>query len=166
MYCKKCGTYVREGKFCPTCGERLDGENTSGNNDSKCGSAIDTTSKNISKDQTSKTIYSPTNTAYYSTEDIRAGNSQNYEAKTRREDHQYNHGTKRINKIGYLLIIFFLGWLGIHKFLNGRILAGVSYLILGFFGIGSILVLVDFVADLFLHSDVDGRIEIPQGFFL
>ena len=51
------------------------------------------------------------------------------------------------NKWVSLLLCFFLGYLGIHKFYEGKILLGIVYLFtLGIFGIG---VLIDFILLLF-----------------
>ena len=63
----------------------------------------------------------------------------------------------KINKILYLVIIFFLGGLGIHKFLNGRIVPGIVQLVLSFVLIGAILALIEFIIDIFkLPSDENG----------
>ena len=48
-----------------------------------------------------------------------------------------------MNKVGLALICFFLGGLGIHRFLVGKIGTGILYLLTGgLFGIGA---LVDFI---------------------
>ena len=73
---------------------------------------------------------------------------------------------EKINKILYLVIIFFLGSLGIHKFINGRILPGVVQLILSFILVGSIIALVEFIWGIFkLEKDENREITIPTGFF-
>ena len=72
----------------------------------------------------------------------------------------------RINKVVYLLIVFFLGWLGIHKFLNGRIVAGIVQIVLLFLMIGPLLALIEFFVDIIrFESDSDGKVYIPEGFF-
>ena len=72
----------------------------------------------------------------------------------------------KINKILYLVIVFFLGGLGIHKFLNGRIAAGIVQIILSILVVGAIVWLVEFIVDIIkLHKDEDGQIDIPTGFF-
>lgn len=73
----------------------------------------------------------------------------------------------KINKILYLVLVFFLGGLGIHKFISGRIVPGVVQLLLSFvFGLGVIIGLVEFVLDIFkCKSDSNGEIRIPTGFF-
>ena len=45
--------------------------------------------------------------------------------------------TKNINSVVYFLIVFFLGALGVHKFIDGKIGMGILYLLTaGLFGIG------------------------------
>ena len=73
----------------------------------------------------------------------------------------------KINKILYLVLVFFLGFLGIHKFLNGRIKEGVIQFILSLLWfIGGFIALIEFICDIFMcHSDENGQIEIPHRFF-
>ena len=73
---------------------------------------------------------------------------------------------EKLNKVLYLVIIFFLGGLGIHKFINGRILPGIVQLILSFILIGSIIALIEFIWGIIkLEKDENGEITIPTGFF-
>lgn len=59
----------------------------------------------------------------------------------------YQSGIAPKNKWVALLLCFFLGFLGIHKFYEGKILLGIVYMLtLGIFGIG---VIIDFVLLLF-----------------
>jgi len=59
----------------------------------------------------------------------------------------YAMGVKPKNKWVALLLCFFLGCLGAHKFYEGKILLGILYLFtLGFMGVG---VLIDFIILLF-----------------
>lgn len=46
----------------------------------------------------------------------------------------------RINKVVYVLLAFFLGLLGVHRFAAGHWFAGICYLVV--FGIGSLLTFV------------------------
>lgn len=73
----------------------------------------------------------------------------------------------RMNKILYLVIVFLVGGLGIHKFLNGRIVPGVVQIVLCFvFGLGALLALVEFFYVIFcVHRNGGDDIEIPKGFF-
>ena len=73
---------------------------------------------------------------------------------------------EKINKILYLVLVFFLGALGIHKFISGRILPGIVHLILSFVAIGVIIALIEFIFDIFkCEKDENGEITIPKGFF-
>jgi len=72
----------------------------------------------------------------------------------------------KMNKVVYLVIVFFLGSLGIHKFLSGRVLPGIVHLILSFVVIGGIITLVEFIWGIIkLEKDENGEIQIPTGFF-
>lgn len=54
------------------------------------------------------------------------------------------------NKITALLLCILLGWLGAHKFYEGRVVMGIIYLCtVGLFGIG---IIIDFIALLFKPS--------------
>ena len=57
------------------------------------------------------------------------------------------NGRKMKNKWTSVLLCFFLGWLGAHKFYEGRIGMGILYLLtMGLFGVGA---LIDFIVLLF-----------------
>lgn len=57
------------------------------------------------------------------------------------------YGIRPKNKWVALLLCFFLGFIGAHKFYEGKILLGVVYIFtLGFFGVG---IIIDFIALLF-----------------
>lgn len=57
------------------------------------------------------------------------------------------YGIRPKNKWVALLLCFFLGFIGAHKFYEGKILLGVIYIFtLGFFGVG---IIIDFIALLF-----------------
>ena len=72
----------------------------------------------------------------------------------------------KINKILYLVIVFFLGGLGVHKYLNGRIVPGIVQLVLSILFIGFIITLVEFILDIIkCPSDDNGEMTIPTGFF-
>lgn len=72
----------------------------------------------------------------------------------------------KINKILYLVIVFFLGSLGVHKYINGRIVPGIVHLVLSILVVGCIITLVEFILDIInLKSDDNGEITIPSGFF-
>lgn len=59
---------------------------------------------------------------------------------------QHDTDTKRINKAGYVLITFFVGHLGVHRFMRGQVGIGLLYLFtLGALGVAT---LVDFIISL------------------
>lgn len=72
----------------------------------------------------------------------------------------------KLNKILYLVVLFFLGGLGVHKFINGRIVPAIVNIVLCFLFVGVIIWLVEFIYDIVkLKSDENGEIAIPTGFF-
>lgn len=71
-----------------------------------------------------------------------------------------DNGSKRVNKIVYLLLIFFFGWIGIHKFYAGRVVRGFLYLIFSWTIIPALLALIEFIIVLFRRSDPYGNIFV------
>ena len=63
-----------------------------------------------------------------------------------------------VNKVIYLLITFFLGSIGIHKFYAGKNFAGMMYLLFCWTGIPAVLAFFDFIFGLFKSSDCNGNI--------
>ncbi|HBT95491.1 MAG TPA: TM2 domain-containing protein [Coriobacteriia bacterium] len=62
--------------------------------------------------------------------------------------------TKTVNKVVYILLIFFLGVLGVHRFLRGQVGIGILYILtLGGFGFA---VLIDFIISLVKLSQYPG----------
>ena len=54
--------------------------------------------------------------------------------------------TRRVNKIAYILLTFFLSGIGVHGFMRGQIGLGILYILtVGLFGIGA---LIDFIISL------------------
>ncbi len=74
----------------------------------------------------------------------------------------------KVNKIVYLLLAFFLGAFGIHRFFAGRVTSGVIYLLCSTVGaiiiippfIIIILVIIDFVKAVMSPADANGNIEM------
>lgn len=64
--------------------------------------------------------------------------------------------TKRINKVVYILLSFFLGALGVHRFARGQIGLGIFMLILGSWITAGIWPLVDFIIGIVKLSDYAG----------
>lgn len=71
---------------------------------------------------------------------------------------------KPINKTVYLLACFLGGWLGIHKFLTGRTVQGVVYLLLSLISVSVILSIIEGFMSLNLPTDSQGRF-IPRSIF-
>lgn len=70
------------------------------------------------------------------------------------------YGGVMINKVVYLLVTFFLGGLGIHKFLTNQTTKGVLYILFIWTFIPSILALCTFIATLFRPADQNGNILV------
>lgn len=68
--------------------------------------------------------------------------------------------TKRVNKFVYLVLIFFLGWIGIHKFYAGRIFEGFIYVIFSWTFLPALCALIEFIIVLFKKSDPYGNIFV------
>lgn len=75
-----------------------------------------------------------------------------------------NYSQVRVQKIPYLLLAFFLGNLGIHRFFAGKVKSGIIYLLCSTIGsflvipviVIFVLVIIDFVSALFKPADDDG----------
>ncbi|TWW13942.1 hypothetical protein LABALGNA3A7_01860 [Dellaglioa algida] len=67
---------------------------------------------------------------------------------------------KVVNKLVYVLVALFLGGLGVHKFLAGKIGTGIIYLIFCWTGIPSLLGFVEAIIALFKTADSNGNIIV------
>lgn len=67
--------------------------------------------------------------------------------------------TAAVNKVVYLLLCWFLGWFGAHKFYIGKTTAGILYLVFCWTFIPAILSLIDFIDGLMKPSDAYGNIH-------
>lgn len=72
----------------------------------------------------------------------------------------YVQSGKVVNKLAYLLLAFFLGAFGFHKFYSGKIGQGILYLIFSWTFIPSILALIDFFVMLFKDADRNGNVIV------
>lgn len=70
----------------------------------------------------------------------------------------------KVNKVVYLLVTFFLGGLGVHKFITGRVLQGVLYILFCWTFIPACLAFVEFIIGAMKNTDANGMIEV-KGFF-
>jgi TM2 domain-containing membrane protein YozV len=68
----------------------------------------------------------------------------------------YMPTTKQINKIAYILLTWFLGGLGVHRFIRGQIGIGILYLIsVGGFGIAWLIDIIVSLVKLSHYSGMD-----------
>ena len=76
-------------------------------------------------------------------------------------------GERRVNKIVYILVTFFVGALGVHRFLRGQVGLGILMLLLGSWITLGIWPLVDFIISLVKLSAYpeDDYVFTPNGKF-
>ena len=65
---------------------------------------------------------------------------------------------KKVNKLAYLLLCFFLGGIGAHKFYAGKVGLGVVYLLFCWTFIPGFVALIEFIIGLFKQADENGNI--------
>lgn len=70
------------------------------------------------------------------------------------------NGKKVVNKVVYLLLAFFLGGIGGHKFYAGKVGAGVCYLLFCWTGIPAFIAFIEFIVAVFAKSDSNGNILV------
>lgn len=70
----------------------------------------------------------------------------------------YVPGKKRVSKLTYVLLAFFLGGLGAHKFYSGKTLMGVLYLVFCWTYIPALIALVEGIIAITKKADADGCI--------
>lgn len=71
-----------------------------------------------------------------------------------------SYNKRPVNKVAYVLLAFFLGGIGSHKFYSGKIGTGIVYLIFSWTFIPSIIAFVEFIIALTKTSDEYGNIYI------
>ena len=84
-----------------------------------------------------------------------------------------NVKTVTVDKLIYILLAFFLGALGVHKFYAGQIGMGIVYLVMclaSFLVIPALVLLVctwwEIIVAMMQNSDRDGYIVLKKGFIL
>ena len=83
--------------------------------------------------------------------------SQNQQASVQQQTHYVSSG-KVVNKLIYVLLAIFLGWIGAHKFYAGKTGSGVIYIFtIGLFGIGWF---IDIISGALQKSDSNGNIVV------
>ena len=65
-----------------------------------------------------------------------------------------------VNKVGNVLLAFFLGGIGIHKFYAGHILLGFIYLIFCWTFIPGFIAFIEFIIGLCKTADAKGNIQV------
>lgn len=85
-------------------------------------------------------------------------NNQNASGNTGAFDAQ--GGKKVVNKVAYVLLAFFLGGLGIHKFYAGKTVAGILYILFCWSFIPSIIAFVEAIIGLTKTADAYGNIVV------
>ena len=71
-----------------------------------------------------------------------------------------SYNKRAVNKVAYVLLAFFLGGIGAHKFYSGKIGTGIVYLIFSWTFIPSIIAFVEFIIALTKTSDEYGNIYV------
>lgn len=66
----------------------------------------------------------------------------------------------RVNKVAYVLLAFFLGGIGIHKFYAHKIAAGILFILFCWTLVPSLLAFIDFIVALCTNADDNGCIYI------
>lgn len=65
-----------------------------------------------------------------------------------------------VNKVTYMLLAFFLGGLGIHKFYAKKTFLGVIYLIFCWTCIPALIAFIEFIIAAFKTADPEGNIVV------
>lgn len=70
------------------------------------------------------------------------------------------NGKHKVNKIAYVLLAFFLGGFGIHKFYAGHIFLGVLYLLFFWTFIPGFVAFIEFIIGICKTADENGDITV------
>ena len=70
------------------------------------------------------------------------------------------NGRHKVNKLAYVLLTFFLGGIGIHKFYSGHIFLGILYLLFCWTGIPSLIAFIEFIIAICKSADENGEIGV------
>ena len=90
------------------------------------------------------------------------GNVKNYAYIKHEESalEKISGNKRKINKVVYMLVTFFLGGLGIHKFITGKVVLGLVYLLLCWTFIPAFVAFVEFILAALKNTDENGMIEV------
>lgn len=67
---------------------------------------------------------------------------------------------KVVDKVTYLILAFFLGWIGVHKFYAGKIGAGIMFLVFFWTGVPALISFIEFIVAIFKKPDIHGKIIV------
>lgn len=70
--------------------------------------------------------------------------------------------SKKVNKLVYILLAVFLGGFGVHKFIEGKVLAGILYFLFCWTTIPFFLMIFDVVKVAQLPADENGDVTIVK----
>ncbi|RIP35718.1 TM2 domain-containing protein [Staphylococcus gallinarum] len=69
----------------------------------------------------------------------------------------------KVNKVIYVVLCFFLGWIGVHKFYSNQLLQGVLHLVFFWTGIPYIIAIISGIITIFFKkADKDGLISFEK----
>lgn len=66
----------------------------------------------------------------------------------------------RVNRLLYIVVAFFFGWIGVHKFITRKYIQGLLYLVFCWTCVPAILSLIDLFRAAFKKPDENGNILI------
>lgn len=68
----------------------------------------------------------------------------------------------KVNKVIYVVLAFFLGWIGVHKFYSNQELQGIMHIIFFWTGIPYIIAIISGIITIFFKkADDEGMIYFP-----
>ncbi|MBU7217831.1 TM2 domain-containing protein [Staphylococcus gallinarum] len=69
----------------------------------------------------------------------------------------------KVNKVIYVILCFFLGWIGVHKFYSNQLLQGMLHLVFFWTGIPYIIAIISGIITIFFKkADDDGLISFEK----
>lgn len=69
----------------------------------------------------------------------------------------------KVNKVIYVVLCFFLGWIGVHKFYSNQLLQGMIHLVFFWTGIPYIIAIISGIITIFFKkADDDGLISFEK----
>jgi TM2 domain-containing membrane protein YozV len=69
----------------------------------------------------------------------------------------------KVNKVIYVVLCFFLGWIGVHKFYSNQLLQGMLHLVFFWTGIPYIIAIISGIITIFFKkADDNGLISFEK----